>query len=37
MDDDRAANWDNGGGITVEGSIEVFPVIHVWGKGGLAE
>ena len=37
MDDDRAADWDDGGGVKVEGSVEVFPGRHVRGKGGLAE
>ena len=37
VDDDRAADWDYGGGIKVEGAIGVFPRIHVQGKGGLAE
>ena len=29
MDDDRSANLDDGGGIKVEGAIEVFPGRHV--------
>ena len=37
MDDDRAANWVDGGGIKVEGAIEVLPGRHVRVKGGLAE
>ena len=37
MDDDRAADWVDGGGIKVEGAIEVLPGIHVRVKGGLVE
>ena len=37
MDDEQAADWANGGGIKVEGAIEVFPGRHVRDKGGLAE
>ena len=37
MDDDRASNWDDGGGIKVEGTIEVFLVRHFRGKGELVE
>ena len=36
MGDDRAAGWADVGGIKVEGSVEVFPGIHVQVKGGLA-
>ena len=37
MDNDRADDWTNGGGVEVEGDIEVFPGRHIQGKGGLAE
>ena len=37
MDNDRAADWTDGGGIKVEGDVEVFPGRHVRGKGGLVE
>ena len=37
MDYDRAADWCYGGGIEVEGAIEVFPGRHAQGKGGLSE
>ena len=37
MDDERAANWSGGGGIKVEGAVEVFPGIYIRGKGGLVE
>ena len=37
MDDERAANWSDGGGIKVEGAVEVFPGIYIRGKGGLVE
>ena len=37
MDDDQAANWTNGGGVEVEGAVEVLPGRHVRDKGGLAE
>ena len=37
MDDDWAADWANGGGVKVEGTVEVFPGRHVRGKGGMAE
>ena len=37
MDYDQAENWADGGGIKVEGDIEVFPGRHVRGKGGIAE
>ena len=33
MDDERASDWANGGGIKVEGDIEMFPGRHIWGKG----
>ncbi len=35
--DDRAAEWEERGGIVVEGIIEVFPGGHAWCDGGLAE
>ncbi len=35
--DDRAAEWEERGGIVVKGAIEVFPGGHAWGDGGLAE
>ena len=35
--DDRAAKWEERGGIVVEGAIEVFPGRHAWRDGGLAE
>jgi hypothetical protein len=35
--DDRAAEWEERGGIVVEGTIEVFPGGHAWCDGGLAE
>ena len=37
MYDDRASNWDDGGGVKVEGAVELFPGRHFRGKGGLAE
>ena len=37
MDDDRAANWVDEGGVKVEGAIEVFPERHVRGKGVMAD
>ena len=37
MDDERSDNWVNVVGVKVEGAVGVFPGIHVWGKGGLAE
>ena len=37
MDDYRAADWDDGGGIKVEVYVEVLPGRHVRGKGGLAK
>ena len=37
MDDDQASNWTDGGGVEVEGAVEVFPGRHVRGKGGMAE
>ncbi len=37
MGDDRAAKWEEKGGIVVEGAIEVFPGGHAWCDGGLAE
>ncbi len=35
--DDRAAKWQERGGVVVEGAIEVFPGRHAWHDGGLAE
>jgi hypothetical protein len=35
--DDWAAEWEERGGIVVEGDIEVFPGKHAWHDGGLAE
>jgi hypothetical protein len=35
--DDRAAKWEERGGIVVEGAIEVFPGRHAWHGGGLVE
>jgi hypothetical protein len=35
--DDRAAEWEERGGIVVKGAIEVFPGGHAWCDGGLAE
>ncbi len=35
--DDRAAKWEERGGIVVEGAIEVFPCRHAWCDGRLAE
>ena len=37
MDNVRAADLTNGGGVEVEGAVEVFPGRNVRGKGGLAE
>ncbi len=34
---DRAAKWEERGGIEVEGAIEVFPGGHAWCDGGLVE
>ncbi len=34
---DRAAKWEERGGIVVEGAIEVFPGGQAWCDGGLAE
>jgi hypothetical protein len=34
---DRAAKWEERGGIVAEGAIEVFPGGHAWCDGGLAE
>ena len=36
MDNVRAADLTNGGGVEVEGAVEVFPGRNVRGKGGLA-
>jgi hypothetical protein len=35
--DDRAAKWEERGGIVFKGAIEVFPGRHAWCDGGLAE
>jgi hypothetical protein len=35
--DDRAAKWEERGGIVVKGAIEVFPGGHAWRDKGLAE
>jgi hypothetical protein len=35
--DDRAAKWEERGGIVVEGAIEVFPGGHAWCSGGLVK
>ncbi len=35
--DDRAAKWEERGGIVVKGAIEVFPGGHAWRDGGLVE
>ncbi len=35
--DDRAAKWEERGGIVVKAAIEVFPGGHAWYDGGLAE
>ncbi len=35
--DDRAAEWEERGGILFEGAIEVFPGGIAWCDGGLAE
>ncbi len=35
--DDRAAKWEERGGIVVEGAIEVFPGRHAWCDEGLVE
>ena len=37
VDNGRVADWTNGGGIKVEGAVELFPARHVRGKGELAE
>jgi hypothetical protein len=37
MGNDRAAEWEERGGIVVEGAIEVFPGRHAWCDRGLAE
>jgi hypothetical protein len=37
MTDDRAAKWEERGGIVVEGAIEVFTGRHAWHDGGLVE
>ena len=37
MDNDRTAYWTDGGGVKVEGAVEVFPGRHVQGKGVLVE
>jgi hypothetical protein len=35
--DDRAAKWEEMGGIVVEGAIEVFPGRHAWCDRGLVK
>jgi hypothetical protein len=35
--DDRAAKWEERGGIVVKGAIEVCPGRHAWRDEGLAE
>ena len=37
VDNERADNWNGGGGVEVEGAVEVFPGRHVRGKGGLSD
>ena len=37
MNDNRASDWTDGGGVEFEGVVEVVPIRHVWGKGGLEE
>ncbi len=37
LGDDGAAEWEERGGIVVEGAIEVFPGGHAWRDGGLSE
>jgi hypothetical protein len=35
--DDKAAKWEERGGIVVKGAIEVFPGGHAWCDRGLVE
>ncbi len=35
--DDGATEWEERGGIVVEGAMEVFPGRHAWRDEGLAE
>ena len=37
VDEDASANGAEGGGVEVEGAIEVLPSVHEGGDGGLAE
>ena len=37
MDNEQAADWTDGGGVEVEGAVEVLPGRHVRVKGGPAE
>ena len=37
MNDNAASDGDKGGGVQVEGSIEVFPSVNEVSGGGLAE
>ena len=37
VDDDRASNWYQRGGIKVEGAVEVLPCRNCWGESGLLE
>ncbi len=37
LGDDMAAEWEERGGIVVEGAIEVFPGRHAWHDRGLVE
>ncbi len=37
MDNDRASEWEEWGGIVVEGAIEVLPGRHARRDGGLAK
>ena len=37
MDEDAAADGDEGGGVEVEGAIEVLPYGREGGDGGLVE
>ena len=37
MYNDWEADWTDGGGVEVEGAVEVFPGRHVRGKGGIEE
>ena len=37
MDNDRASDWTDGGGVKVEGVVELFTGRHFRGKGGLVK